>query len=86
MKLHTGDLTSCSYCPWKGQDKMLLYRHIMLKHKEQWERDQASKDEHFKCPECGEFMMDKGHLTRHIGIKHKKNTYYWRSVSNQSQT
>ena len=86
MKLHTGDLVSCSYCSWKGQNISMLYRHLRLNHKEQWERDQAAKEENFKCPECGIFLMTARHLSNHVGLKHKKNTSYWRSVSEQSQS
>ena len=86
MKLHTGDLVSCSYCSWKGPNTSMLYRHLRLNHKEQWERDQAAKEENFKCPDCGIFLMTARHLSSHVGLKHKKNTSYWRSVSEQSQS
>lgn len=73
MRLHTGDLISCSYCPWKGQNKKLLFRHIQRQHKELWEREQESKEDNFKCPECGKLMMSQFHLTKHIGMKHGKH-------------
>ena len=73
MRLHTGDLFNCSYCPWKGNSRALLYRHIQKRHKEQWEREQEGKEDKFKCTECGKLLLTQSHLTHHVGRVHRKN-------------
>ena len=73
MRLHTGNLFNCRYCPWRGNLGSLLYRHIKKQHLNEWERDEASKSENFRCSECGKFMMNDDHLGRHIRVKHREN-------------
>ena len=73
MRLHTGDLFNCRYCPWKGNRGEMLYRHIQKQHLMEWERDEASKSDNFRCSECGKYMMNDDHLTRHIRVRHMEN-------------
>ena len=70
MRLHTGDLFNCRYCPWRGNMGSLLFRHIKLKHLEEFERDEAAKSDNFKCTECGKFFLNDDHLGRHIRVEH----------------
>ena len=39
MRLHTGELLCCPYCPWKGNRS--LKRHKRLKHKQEYENELA---------------------------------------------
>ena len=69
----TGDLVSCSYCPWRGQSEKLLFRHIKRQHWEVWEREQESREDNFKCRECGKWLFSERALSNHIGQNHRKD-------------
>ena len=65
MKLHKGELVSCSYCPWKSHIKSKLYKHMRLQHMEEWEREQEENKNILKCAECGKIVVSKAALTLH---------------------
>ena len=65
MKLHKGELVSCSYCPWKSHIKSKLYKHMRLQHMEEWEREQEDNKNILKCAECGKIVVSKAALTLH---------------------
>ena len=73
MRLHTGDQFNCRYCPWKGNRGSELYRHIVKQHLKEWERDEASKSDNFRCSECGDYMLNDDHLSCHIRVRHREN-------------
>ena len=75
MRLHNGELISCSYCPWKSHIRSKLYKHMRLQHKEEWDREQEKNKDSFNCPECGKAVVNKSALTLHrIRVHGQKHT------------
>ena len=70
MRLHKGELVSCSYCPWKSHIPSKLYKHMRLQHKEDWEREKEINKDIIKCPDCEKFVVSKAALTYHRGKVH----------------
>ena len=53
--------------------KRLLFRHIKRQHWEVWEREQESREDNFKCRDCGKWLFSERALSNHIGQHHRKD-------------
>ena len=65
MRLHKGELVSCSHCPWKSHIPSKLYKHMRTQHKEEWKEEQEKNKDFIKCLECGKIVVGKAALTIH---------------------
>ena len=56
----------------KTQDEILLL-NSPFQHMELWEREQESREDNFKCQECGKLFYSQRALSNHVGQYHRKH-------------
>ena len=60
----------CSFCDYKGENKIELRRHMNTKHTDELRVKENIKDEEFNCMDCDFQTTSEAYLKNHINIKH----------------
>ena len=64
------DYMPCSFCHYKGENKIALQRHMNTKHSDELGVKENIKDDEFNCMDCDFQTTSENYLKKHINIKH----------------